>query len=171
MGVNPFSVNIIGLGYKAHSFDFQFGDEFFAKYGQELISGGNFTSQVILEKHETFIEAEFKINGQARLICDRSLDPFDFPVAIDKKMVFKYGDEEKELSDEIFLITHETASIDLGQFMYEFIALEIPMRKIHPRFQEEEEEGTEGKIVYSSSTEKKDEENIDPRWEQLKKLK
>jgi uncharacterized protein len=173
MGVNPFSVNIIGLGYKAHSFDFQFGDEFFAKYGKELISGGKFNAQVVLIKHETFIEAEFKITGQATLVCDRSLDPFDFPIAIDKKMVFKYGEEEKELSDEIFLITHETANIDLGQFVYEFIALEIPMRKIHPRFQEDEETETEGKIVYSSSTQKDDDddENIDPRWEELRKLK
>jgi len=173
--LNPYSVNIIGLSNRGHSFNYELSDEFFARYGQDLISGGKFNAEIVLEKHETFIEAEFKINGQAALICDRSLDPFDFPVTIDKKVVFKYGEEEMELSDEIIIITHDTTSVDLGQLMYEYIVLEIPMRKLHPRFQDEEEEdeNEEGKVIYTSSTDENDseEDNIDPRWEQLKKLK
>jgi uncharacterized metal-binding protein YceD (DUF177 family) len=55
--------------------------------------------------------------------------------------------------------------------MYEFIALEIPIKKLHPRFEDETEDGTEGKIIYTSSTGQPDEETIDPRWEKLKKLK
>jgi len=173
--LNPYSVNIIGLSNRVHTFNYQFSDEFFARYGTNLVSGGKFNAELVLDKHETFIEAEFKINGQAGLICDRSLDPFDFPVTIDKKVVFKYGEEEKELSDEILLITRDTTSIDLGQLMYEYIVLEVPMRKLHPRFRDEEaeDENEEGKVIYSSSTDENDseEEQIDPRWEQLKKLK
>jgi uncharacterized metal-binding protein YceD (DUF177 family) len=173
--LNPYSVNIIGLSNRAHSFNYQFSDEFFARYGKDFIPGGKFEAKIVLHKHDTFIEAEFKINGRASLICDRSLDSFELPMAIDKKMVFKYGAEETELSDEIVLITHETTSLDLGQLMYEFIALEMPMRKLHPRFQQEddENENEEGKVIYSSSTDSDDseEEKIDPRWEQLKKLK
>jgi uncharacterized protein len=173
--LNPYSVNIIGLSNRGHSFKYELNDEFFARYGKDLVSGGKFNADVVLEKHETFIEAEFKINGQVALICDRSLDPFDFPVTIDKKVVFKYGEEEMELSDEIIIITRDTTSVDLGQLMYEYIVLEIPMRKLHPRFQNEEEddENEEGKVIYTSSTDDNTsgEEQIDPRWEQLKKLK
>jgi len=173
LSLNPYSVNIIGLSNKAHSFSFQIGDEFFARYGHDLVSGGNFIAEIVLDKHETFIGAEIKITGHAALICDRSLEPFDYPVKIDKRVVFKFGEEEKEVSDEIVLITRETTSLDLGQLMYEFISLEIPMRKLHPRFQEEDEENEEGKVIYSSTTESQDNEEdaIDPRWEQLKKLK
>ena len=175
MSLNPYSVNIIGLSNRGHSFNYELSDEFFARYGKDLVSGGKFNAEIVLEKHETFIEAEFKINGHVALICDRSLDPFDFPVTIDKKVVFKYGEEEMELSDEIIIITRDTTSVDLGQLMYEYIVLEIPMRKLHPRFQDEAEddENEEGKVIYSSSTDENDsgEEPIDPRWEQLKKLK
>jgi uncharacterized metal-binding protein YceD (DUF177 family) len=174
LGVNPYSVNIIGLTNKAHSFDYQFNDEFFVRYSQDLVTGGDFKATVLLDKSETFINAEFKIKGHAALICDRSLDPFEFPIRINRKVVFKYGEEEKELGDDIYTITHDTHNLDLGQLMYEFIALEIPIRKLHPRFKNEEEsddENEEGKVIYTSSTEKEEDDKMDPRWEQLKKLK
>jgi len=166
------SVNIIGLSQKAHQFDYQFGHEFFAQYGTDLVSDGNFTAHVTLDKHETFIEASFKINGKAGLICDRSLDPFDHPVVMDKKIVFKYGEEETELSDEIIIISPERASLDIGQYIYEFIALSIPIKKLHPRYANEPEDEGEGKLIYSSADDDiKKENTIDPRWEKLKKLK
>jgi uncharacterized metal-binding protein YceD (DUF177 family) len=44
------------------------------------------------------------------------------------------------------------------------------MKKIHPRYQSdnEEDENEEGKLIYQSE---KSEYVIDPRWEVLKKLK
>jgi len=54
--------------------------------------------------------------------------------------------------------------------MYEFISLEIPIKKLHPKFRDEEDDNGEGKIVYKSES-KDDDSDIDPRWEKLKKLK
>lgn len=166
-----FSVNILGLSKGVHQFEFQLGEDFFKKYGQEVVAKGKLSSVVVLDKKETFIEADFKIEGDAFLVCDRSLDEFDFPFSISRKIVFKYGDEPKEVSDEIIIITHDQQKLDVGQLMYEFIVLEIPIKKLHPRFQQEAEDETEGKIIYTSSTGESDEEVIDPRWEKLKKLK
>lgn len=129
--------------------------------------------EVELNKHETFIEVDFKIKGVANLVCDRSLEPFDHPVKSNHKIVFKYGDEDREITDEIVMINRESVTLDLGQYIYEFIGLAIPMKKLHPKFKDEENEDSEGGIVYSSGDDKDDkkEEAIDPRWEQLKKLK
>jgi uncharacterized protein len=176
MGLRAFGVNIIGLSNRPHQFDYEFGDEFFAAYGTGLISKGRFRADVELDKRETFIEATFKIKGSASLICDRSLDPFDFQMDFKKKIVFKYGDADEELSDEIVIIHRDTDSLDLGQYIYEFIGLEVPIKKLHPRYQHEletEDEG-DGKIIYSSGDTTNDPESgddIDPRWEKLKKLK
>jgi uncharacterized metal-binding protein YceD (DUF177 family) len=169
--VRDFSVSVLGLGKGVHEFDFQLEKDFFEKYGQEMLANGKFTAQVSLDKRETFIEADFKIEGNAFLVCDRSLDEFDYPVSITRKVVFKYGDEPKEISDEIIIITQDQAKLELGQLMYEFIALEIPMKKLHPRFQDEADHEVEGKLIYSSATEASEEEVVDPRWEVLKKLK
>lgn len=176
MGLRMFKVNIIGLSNKVHDFHYEFGNEFFAHYGTEVISEGKFVADVLLDKHETFIEATFKITGMATLTCDRSLDPFERPINTTKKIMFKYGDENQELSDEIIMIHRDSDSLELGQYIYEFIGLEVPMKKLHPRYQHEAELPDEatGKVIYSSGDTNFDSDNgddIDPRWEKLKKLK
>lgn len=170
--MKEFAVNIIGLSKKAHLFNYHLEKGFFEKYGTETISDGRFDVEVVLDKKETFIEVNFKISGQAALVCDRTLEPFDFPITENRKMVFKYGEEAQEISDEIVIITRDQDSIDLGQYLYEFIALAIPMKRLHPRFANEAE--SDKPMVYSTSpteTEEKENDSIDPRWEKLKKLK
>ena len=168
--MGAYSINIIGLSSKAHTFDFTIGGEFFRQYGTEMLQGGDFEAKVVLDKHETFIDADFSITGNAKLVCDRSLEPFDQLVKVHRKIMFKYGEEPNELSDEIVVITRDQVSLELGQYMYEFISLEIPMKKLHPKFRnEEEDDDAEGKIVYKSGSDDNDE--TDPRWEKLKKLK
>lgn len=172
--LKEFAINIIGLSKKAHLFNFHLEKGFFEKYGSEVVSDGRFDIEVILDKKETFIEVEFNISGQAVLVCDRTLDLFDFPINKTHKVVFKYGEEAQEISDEIVIITRDQDSIDLGQYFYEFISLAIPMKKLHPRFSNEAE--NDQLIVYSTAqneTEEDDKEKdrIDPRWEKLKKLK
>ena len=177
MGLRAFGVNIIGLSNRSHHFDYEFGDEFFAAYGTGVISSGRFRADIELDKRETLIEATFKISGSASLICDRSLDPFDFPMDFKRKIMFKYGDTDEEVSDEIVIIHRDTDTLELGQYIYEFIGLQIPIKKLHPRYQHEleTEDEAEGKIIYSSGETKHDPESgdddIDPRWEKLKKLK
>ena len=166
--MKAFSIDIVGLANKVHDFDFQINQPFFDHYGKELIEEGDLKARVQLDKRETMIEARFNINGSIHLICDRSLDPYEQVLDIDKMVVFKFGHQEVELSDEIVLITRETPQIDLGQFIYEFIALEVPMKKLHPRFQNE---NTEDEFIYRSETEDKSENTTDPRWDALKKLK
>ena len=170
--MKEFAVNIIGLSKKAHLFNYHLEKGFFEKYGTESVSDGRFDVEVVLDKKETFIEVNFKISGQAALVCDRTLEPFDFPINENRKMVFKYGEEAQEISDEIVIITRDQDSIDLGQYLYEFIALAIPMKRLHPRFANEAE--SDQPVVYSTSpteTEEKENDSIDPRWEKLKKLK
>jgi len=168
--LTDYSVNILGLSQKTHSFDFKIGDAFFKIYGTEVVSSGQFLANVVLDKRETLIEAIFEIEGKAGLVCDRSLDPFDHVMKINRKMIFKYGDATEEVSDEITIIPRDLQWLDVGQYIYEYIVLDVPIKKIHPRYQNENEEDEyeDGKLIYQSE---KSEDSIDPRWEVLKKLK
>lgn len=174
MRAADFKVNILGLSQKAHTFEFAVGDDFFAHYGKALLDGGQFDTVVTLDKRETLIEADFSIRGNARLTCDRSLEPFDLPMDFHRKILFKYGEEATELSEEIVLITRDQASLDVGQYLYELITVNLPMKRLHPRFRDEPESEESIRLVYSSPAddkENKEDEPIDPRWEKLKKLK
>jgi uncharacterized protein len=163
-----YRVNILGLSLNVHHFEYELGPEFLKKYDTGLVSGGNFRADVALDKRETFLEANFKITGSVRLVCDRSLDEFDYPIDVSPKIIFKYGDEDKEISEEVMMIHRGTETLELGKYLYEFIALAIPMKKLHPRFSQEANE--DGGIIYTSDTESDKKEETDPRWEMLKKL-
>ena len=174
MRAADFKVNIIGLSQKSHRFDYSFGDDFFKIYGSSLLESGQIEAEVTLDKRETLIEANFIIRGTAHLVCDRSLEPFDNPLDINKRILFKYGEEQMELSEEIVVITRGQASLDIGQYLYELIAVNMPMKRLHPKFEKEEENTQENiHLVYSSPVDetKNEEDTIDPRWEKLKKLK
>jgi uncharacterized metal-binding protein YceD (DUF177 family) len=169
--LRDFSVNIIGLSKKVHQFSFGLTDEFFKEYSNEVISKGKLDAKVNLDKRETFIEVEFSISGLVELLCDRSLEPFDHPLTLKRKLIFKYGEEPQEMSDEIIIITRDQESLDLGQYMYEFILLAIPLKKIHPSLLSEYEKSETQGIIYSTSTNIEKAEEPDPRWDVLKKIK
>jgi uncharacterized protein len=62
--------------------------------------------------------------------------------------------------------------LDMGQYLYELIAVNVPMKRLHPKFEKDDLEESEIQLVYSSpTTETDNQEEIDPRWEKLKKLK
>lgn len=170
--MNLFGVNIVGLSYAIHDFTYDLDAAFFKQYGNDLISEGMLKAQVALNKHETFIEATFTIKGTVQLACDRSLDLFDFPIDLHPVLMYKFGDEEKEISEDVVMISHHTATLDVGQPMYEYILLAVPMKKLHPRYSEEDT-AEEGTMIYSSAAESADDDSgaVDPRWDVLKKLK
>ncbi len=166
--MESFRINISGLSFAIHQFHYEFGNEFFGKYDKGLVSEGKFTVDVTLDKRETFLETEFKLVGSVKLVCDRSLDEFDYPIDVKRKIIFKYGDQDMEVSEDVIMIQHGTEILEVGQYIYEFIALAVPMKKLHPRYQDESDE--EGIIYSSDPDEEKKEDEIDPRWEMLKKL-
>jgi uncharacterized protein len=161
--VDLYRVHIQGLSNTIHHFQYQFGDEFFRHYGTALVEKGRFRADIALDKHETFIEATFRLEGTVELICDRSLDEFDYPMEISRKIIFKFGDTDQEVNEEIQMIAWGTESLELGQLMYEFIGLEVPLKKLHPRYQNDNE--PDG-IIYSTSN-----PETDTRWDILKGLK
>ncbi|NVJ85381.1 MAG: DUF177 domain-containing protein [Algoriphagus sp.] len=177
-----FDIEVIKYREGAHELDFQVDDRFFKEFeDNDFVNKGNLTVRVNLDKGVNVIEMDFHIQGTVRLICDRSLEEFDYPLEIEEFILFKYGSEEKEIDENIFMITRDTPSINVAQLIYEFILLAIPAKKIHPDFRnelDEEESESEGQYVYFDSksdqeVESRDDEpeNIDPRWEKLKKLK
>ena len=60
--------------------------------------------------------------------------------------------------------------IDLAQWLYEYVAVRIPMQHIHPDG-ECDPEVTKYIVDEDEIESKKNDDEIDPRWEALKKLK
>jgi uncharacterized protein len=161
-----------------HRYDFQLNDTFFTLFEDSLIQKGLLETVVELEKTPLLIRMNFIIKGSVELICDRSLDPFEQPISSEQLLLFKYAEEDGEITEEIIGIKRETIKINVAQYIYEFINLEVPIKKLHPRFQEEESGNDEETLlIYSTENENEEksdspaEDLIDPRWLALKSLK
>ena len=106
-----------------------------------------------------------------------------FGADISEKMIYKYGSEEQEIDENVYMITRDTPSLNVAQLIYEFILLALPAKKIHPDYKneldDEDDFDTEGGFVFlDEETEESEDSNedeepkpVDPRWEQLLKLK
>lgn len=120
-----------------------------------------------------FIRAEFSIEAQIELICDRSLDPFNYPVQEDYEVLFK-ADEVEETADENGAVRnydHGSQQIDLEQDVRDTILVNLPTKKLHPRFLDENGEPKEMLNEQFGDIPDEDEETVDPRWDALKELK
>lgn len=88
----------------------------------------------------------------------------------------KFGDEDDAdyTGMDITNIPWKTESINVGQLIYEFVGLEVPIKKLHPRYMDQDNDNSEDELIYASSQtpEKRDKsvQKIDPRWEKLQQI-
>jgi uncharacterized metal-binding protein YceD (DUF177 family) len=178
--LSKYNIDIYGLEDKQYAYEMESGDAFFEELEQDLIKHGGVKTHLELNKSSTMLQLHFHIAGTVELECDRSLEMFEEPVLVDERIILKFGDHNEELTDEIEIISRNTNRINVAKYIFEFIVLSLPVKKIHPDLREDDEEDAgdeEFVLVYSSETrnsdddEEKGEEATDPRWEALKKLK
>jgi uncharacterized protein len=185
--IKAYEIDVIRLKDGRHAFNFEVGDKFFEHYqANDWLNGANIEVDVNLTKTVSVMEVNFHIHGTVNLTCDRSLEPFDEPLDLHEKVVYKYGPVEEEISEDVFMITKDTPSVNVAQLIYEYILLALPAKKIHPDYRtaedEEEDEEFESEIEsfmdeleeedeIPSDEEESKEERVDPRWDILKKLK
>lgn len=162
-----YDIDISKLNLGQHEFQFKIDDTFFELFEYSLVEKGDLEVQVLLEMKTTFIQLNIQISGKVELVCDRSLDKFEYDLNAENTLLFKYGDESAVIDEEVEIITFNTQKINIANQLYEFVSVAIPMKKLHPRF---DKEPNEDQVIYSSG-EKNEEKDIDPRWSELKKLK
>lgn len=182
-----YNIDIVKLREGVHSFSFDVTGEFFEHFeADEWVKGASIKATAVLKKTSAVIEVDFQISGTVRLICDRSLEVFDYPLQVDEKVIYKYGAAEQEISDELYIITKDTPAINVAQLLYEYILIAIPAKKIHPDYIDEmDDEDFEGEGMYvyidgedngmddeeETSEGIEETKEIDPRWAILNKLK
>lgn len=164
--LKDYDIDLSKLNLGQFNYSFHIDDKFFELFDYSLVDHGSLRAELLLEKKTSFILLVFQIKGTVKLICDRSLDAFEFDLKTENEIVLKYGEEARELTDEIETIPFNTRQVNVAKYIYEFINVAIPMKKLHPRYSNE---SAEDQIIFSSNDDK--EENLDPRWGELKKLK
>ena len=168
-------IEIAGLKPGPYNFDFEIGDSFFQLFPGSFVEHGKLKCHIALDVSATLIRCMVETSGEVELSCDRSLELFWEPISFEEPIIFKFGEEAQELNDEIEIVSWKETHLDFSQFIYDFIALSVPIKKLHPKFRNQDSQIQASEILlYSSSTDESEEEKpliVDPRWEKLLKLK
>ncbi len=177
MSLSDYTIDIYKLSNKVHQYQYRINHHFFENFAHSPVTEADLKAEIMLDKQVTLITLGFHITGTIAMECDRSLEMFDHPVDIRQRLLFQYGPQEQELTEEMIMITRGTQSIEVAQYLYEFITLAVPMKKLHPRYEKDGNPFVDGEVVYTSDTrpaEKNhtpEEDSVDPRWSILKKFK
>ena len=169
--LEQFKIDLKALTDEVTPVAYELDDQFFAALDEVEIKQGSLHVSGSIRKAVGFYELQLDIDGTVKVTCDRCLDMMDQPIATDLKLVVKLGDEYSE-QDELIVVDENEAMLDLSWFIYEQIALAVPIQHVHQpgdcndammRVLEEHS------AARSSDADAK--EDIDPRWNALRELK
>jgi uncharacterized metal-binding protein YceD (DUF177 family) len=165
-----FSIPVGGIKEGHHTFEFEIGKTFFDLFEESEIREGRLSVVVRLEKTSTHIDMGFSISGEVKICCDRCLEMFSHPVSCVNRLLVKFGNEMDDSDPEIITIPRDEHELDIKQYIYEFIVLALPIKRIHP----DNADGISGCDPEMLRKLKEhlveDEAGNDPRWDELKKL-
>lgn len=174
-----YNVSFAGLPLGKHDFEFYITQSFFDLYKFEQdFYNPNLKIHLTLNKKNTFLELEFTLTGELELDCDITNESFQESLNSNTSVIVKFGEEFDDSDDEVWVIPQGEYQLNIAQMIYEMILLAIPIKRIHPDVKNGESHSEMLKLLEKyelhdgEKTESQAEnEDIDPRWEQLKKLK
>ena len=164
-----YQIAFSGLKPGTHVFDFNVGKPFFDQVEDTDIRDGKVAVTVTMAKEERMMDLHFSIRGTVMVTCDRCNELMEIGVEGHERLIVKYGDRYYEESEDIQIIPETAHQFNLSPFIYEYIHLLLPFRRIHP----EDLDGTPGcnPEILKKLEEKQDESRVDPRWEVLENLR
>ena len=181
---DSYKIDLRGMKEVNASYDLSVDNEFFAHIDGPEVQKGKV--QVMLDVHRSVdtYEMNFTLDGTIVVSCDRCLDEMDLDIHTTGKLQVKLGADYGEQGD-VVIIPEAEGVINVAWYIYEFVALAIPMKHVHApgkcnkemsgklnkhllRSADDDDFGGEA-ITFGEETDEA-EAPMDPRWEGLKKI-
>ena len=174
-----YKVDLKRMASDSVTLEYQMDDAFFGGMEAPGIRKGNVHTTVGIRKTspESF-QMDFHARGVVYVPCDRCLDDMEVPVASSDVLCVRFGDAYSEDENEV-VIPEDDGCIDVAWFLYEFIALSLPLKHVHePGGCNEQMMEKLGEYLRVSQDEgdeafslpEGEGAEIDPRWSDLEKL-
>lgn len=186
---DKYKIDLKGMQADSCKYEFVLDNLFFANIDAPEVQKGKVNVELLVKKTSRAFELNFQTDGIVWVPCDRCLDDMEQPVSSTDKLLVKFGHEYAEEGDNLIVIPEEEGEINVAWFMYEFIALAIPMKHVHApgkcnkamssklskhiRTTPDDEMDEETFLPEEESNELANEDTetaVDPRWDELKKI-
>ncbi len=163
------------------TFSYELVDSFFKLIDAEDVHAGNIHVDLDVKHTAGAFQLTFQIDGDVCVTCDRCLDDIVEPIETEDTVYVKLGEQYEELDNNLIVIPEHDGHINVAWLMYEFIVLALPIQRIHPEGECNEEmreklnellceNVPEDEDASTAESENTEEGDTDPRWNELKKL-
>ena len=163
--LKEFVIPFVGLKEGLHDYSFEIGEKFFESFEYSEIDHGKIRAEVSMDRKERMLIFNFKLQGHVTIPCDRCMEEMDYPIDVNEGLIIKFGHEHKEETEEIVIIPETDSHVDISGYIYEYIMLALPIKRVHPDGEGGCDPSVMEKLDHQSPVE------VDPRWEALKDLK
>ena len=162
-------------------YQYQLDNQFFLDLDAPEVQKGQVNVLLKVRKTSGVYQLDFQTEGKVMVICDRCLDEMEQLIETKDQLKVKLGVDFSEV-DDIIVVPEEDGYINVAWFIYEFIALSIPMKHVHaPGKCNKDMLNKLSKHLRVSSDDVEDgfeiskedlnePQVIDPRWNELKKI-
>lgn len=114
--MQPFVVYLGSAGHGVQNFDAACDKTFFESFGNTEILDADIKVTASIRDNGRSVDVKCGISGSVTVPCDLCLEPLTIPV--------QTGFEE--------IYTPQGRELDLNQDVYDFVCISLPMHKVHP---------------------------------------
>ena len=168
---DKYNVDLKGMRVASLELEFDLDNAFFADIDGEEFKKGSVKAKVCVNKGREIFDLSFTLTGTVVVPCDRCLDDLEIGVDTENTLRVKLGDNYADEGD-IVIIPENEGDLNIAWYLYEFIVLALPMKRVHAPGKCNHE--MTGKLkkhsVDAEENEDSDEMQIDPRWAGLKDI-
>ena len=150
---------------------FNLDDSFFQSLEAAEVKRGCLQTTLVINRTDDYFDLSFYTKGSVVIPCDLCLEDMDQPIETENHLAVKMGESYAE-DDDLVTVAEDEGILDVAWYLYEFIALAIPIRHVHaPGKCNPAMIRTLEEYSATRSGQEEDDTPMDPRWEALLKLK
>lgn len=173
-----YSLNLARMkpGKQEESFDLD--QAFFEHFDYGLSQSGSVTADLKMHKYDTHLDVTFHVHGDVFVECDRCLTPYAQPIDSRHRIIYSFDPEMNFEGEEVIHVEPNEPNLVIAQELYDFVHVSLPFRKVPPKevhLCDPETLALLGLDAEGNPDNRpaapQDEDDIDPRWAALKKLK
>ena len=182
--LDKYKIDLKGMQSDACTYGFLLDDQFFTLIDAPEIQKGRVYVSLNVKRLSQAFELNFQTEGTVTVLCDRCLDEMQQPIHSLDNLIVKFGDGYAEEDDNLIIVPESVGIINVAWYMYEFIALAIPIKHVHAEGECNADMRMKLDELSCASVDETDNSvesecgkqggdgnmPIDPRWNELKKL-
>lgn len=129
---NGFIIGIQGLSQGRHTFRFHVDKTLFESFGNSQILDADIDVTIELDKEGRRMLLTDCSEGYVVVECDRCLDELRLPVSLKTEAEVVFAEQgAAEESGEYLVVDSSDGELDVTQFVYDYICINLPLRKVH----------------------------------------